>query len=381
MRIRNRQLPVLLSLFLALCFATAARADDIEPLLAKIKAVGKRGDGNVEAARAWKKLSKHSSGVLTDILAAMDDANPVALNYLRSAFETIADRTLSQGKPLPTAKLEAFVKDTQYNGKARRLAYEWLVRIDGTAPDRLLPSMVNDPGAALRRDAVARLIDKAKKFDAKKQAKKARQAYQLALKYARDRDQVQEVAGQLKKLGVEVDLTKHFGFITQWMVVAPFDNHKEVGFARSYPPEEKVNLAVAYAGKDGKKISWKKIDTDKNMGMVDFNQIFGDWHGVVAYACTVVNSPKTRPVEIRASSNDAVKIYLNGKEIYSREEYHHGTRMDQHTGKGMLRKGRNTILIKVCQNEQTETWAQEWSFNLRVTDHLGAPVPIKVEVK
>ena len=31
---------------------------------------------------------------------------------------------------------------------------------------------------------------------------------------------------------------------------------------------------------------------------------------------------------------------------------------------------------KVCQNEQTDDWAQLWSFHLRVCDSLGGAVPV-----
>ena len=92
----------------------------------------------------------------------------------------------------------------------------------------------------------------------------------------------------------------------------------------------------------------------------------------------VVESPKEQQVQMRAGSNNAVKIWLNGKLIYFREEYHHGMRMDQHTATGTLRAGRNTILIKVCQNEQTDAWAQKWDFQLRVCDKLGGAVPLAV---
>ena len=71
-------------------------------------------------------------------------------------------------------------------------------------------------------------------------------------------------------------------------------------------------------------------------------------------------------------------IYLNGKDIYFREEYHHGMQMDQHVGRGQLRAGRNEILIKVCQNEQEDSWAQQWSFQLRICDGLGGVVPVTV---
>ena len=77
------------------------------------------------------------------------------------------------------------------------------------------------------------------------------------------------------------------------------------------------------------------------------------------------------PVQVRAGSTNALKVFVNGKEVFAREEYHHGTRMDQHVGRGTLRAGRNEILVKVCQNEQTESWAESWGFQLRVCDALG----------
>ena len=39
-------------------------------------------------------------------------------------------------------------------------------------------------------------------------------------------------------------------------------------------------------------------------------------------------------------------------------------RVDQHIGTGTLKKGKNEVLIKVCQNEQTEQWAQLWTFQV-----------------
>ena len=111
-------------------------------------------------------------------------------------------------------------------------------------------------------------------------------------------------------------------------------------------------------------------------GLVDINKIGGPLHGATYFGFTAVSSPVERPMEVRAGSNNAVRIWLNGKEIYFREEYHHGMEMDQHVGKGTLKVGRNEILIKVCQNEQTDSWAQLWSFQLRVCDHLGGAVPV-----
>jgi hypothetical protein len=100
--------------------------------------------------------------------------------------------------------------------------------------------------------------------------------------------------------------------------------------------------------------------------------------GAAAYAFAAVHSAAEQPVQIRAASNNAVKIFLNGKQIFFREEYHHGMAMDQHVGFGVLKAGRNEVLIKICQNEQTDDWAQSWSFQLRVCDAVGSAVPLKL---
>ena len=84
------------------------------------------------------------------------------------------------------------------------------------------------------------------------------------------------------------------------------------------------------------------------------------------------------PVEIRFGCIAAVKIFLNGKEVFAREEYHHGQRFDQYLGTGTLKPGRNEILIKVCQNNQTENWAQDWKFQVRLCDFTGGALPITV---
>lgn len=356
-----------------------AQAQDTAALIAKIRTVGLEGKGNVAAAKAWDQLIQSGNEALIPILAGMDDANPIAANYLRGAFETIAAKALQSNNKLPADQLEVFIEDTKHSGIGRRLAYEWLVKVDEKAPQRLLPKMVNDPGAELRRDAVSVLLKKANATLEAGKKDAAKKQFQKALQFARDRDQVNTIAKNLKSLDAPVDLTDHFGFITNWMVIGPFNSKDGVGFETVYPPEKEINLNAKYEGVDGKTVTWKsaKGNSDK-LGVVDLNEAIGDFHGVVAYGYTVVNSPKKREVEIRAGSNNAVRMYLNGKEIYAREEYHHGMQMDQHVGRGVLKAGENQILIKVCQNEQTDSWAQQWSFQVRISDALGAKVPVRV---
>jgi hypothetical protein len=346
--------------------------------LAKIRAVGKEGQGNVEAARAWQELVKLGPRVLIDILTALDDADPRAANWLRSAVDAIAEREVASKRPLPADKLEAFVKDTKHSGLARRLAYEWLVKVDATAPDRLLPGMLNDPGQELRRDAVVRKIAEADRVFEDGDREAAARAYRTVFAAVRDRDQVDYLASQLKKLGIDVDRAAHLGIIQRWHIIGPFDNSNGIGFNAVYPPEKLVDLKGSYPGKEGKAVSWKQHATADPYGVVDFNKAIEKSLGVVGYAFAAVESPREQAVEVRAASANAVRIYLNGKEIFAREEYHHGNRFDGMVGKGILKAGRNEVLIKVCQNEQKEDWAQAWSFQLRICDAIGGAVPFKI---
>ncbi len=352
-----------------------ASAQEAQSLVLRIKAVGKEGVGNVEAAKAFKELVRLGPDVLPDVLTGMDDANPIGLNWLRAAVESIQDKALTENQKIPADKIAAFLNDTTHAHTSRRLAYECLVRLDPTTPARLLPKLLDDPSPELRRDAVAVKLKQGKElvFGTPNGPK---DYFQDLLKHARDRDQVTAICDELKKQGVEIDQTKHFGFITRWLLVGPFDNVKGVGFHNVYPPEKGVDVKSSYIGKDNDKVQWKEHVTEKTLGLVDLTEAVGKLKGAVVYAYAVVSSDRERPVDLRCGSNNAVRIWLNGKEIFGREEYHHGFAMDQHVGKGTLKRGRNQILIKVCQNEQTDSWAQRWDFQLRVCDHLGAAAPV-----
>ena len=82
-------------------------------------------------------------------------------------------------------------------------------------------------------------------------------------------------------------------------------------------------------------------------------------------------SETARPAELRLGCKNAWKVWLNGKLLFSRDEYHRGMQIDQYRMPVELEAGRNTILVKACQNEQVESWTVEWEFQLRVCDKLG----------
>lgn len=107
-------------LLLALLLTSPAAGADTAALLARLKAVGKEGAGNAEAGKAWKELVQAGPEELPAILAALDDADATAANWLRAAVDAVAERALAAGRPLPKEQLEKFVRDTRHAGPARR---------------------------------------------------------------------------------------------------------------------------------------------------------------------------------------------------------------------------------------------------------------------
>ena len=147
---------------------------------------------------------------------------------------------------------------------------------------------------------------------------------------------------------------------------------------RAAPIRESQGPLEQFIEKSGAKLRWTEFTTPDPYGVVDLNKALGAYKGVVAYAFAAVRSPRERPVQVRVGSANAVQIFLNGQRLFAREEYHHGMRMDQHVAPATLKAGRNELLVKVCQNEQMEDWAQEWNLQLRLCDAVGEAVPFTV---
>lgn len=356
----------------ALAGPAVAEKPMVADSLARIKAVGKEGQGNEAASAAWKTLVKSGGSALLPTLEAFAGANPTAANWLRSAVDAIVQAEEKAGRKLPAEDLKKFIDTKSNDPAARRIAYELFAKLEKETAAWMIEGMVDDPSLELRRDAIAVHLK-----EAKSDAKKLSPLFAAA----RDKDQVEEIAKALKK--TEADITSHFGFVERWYVVGPFDSTKGTGFDKAYAPEAGVDLTATYEGKGGAKASWKAVvakpdSKGKQYAMVDLNAELAKHKDAVSYAYAVVSLDKDTPVELRAGSTTSIKIFVNGKPVFARDEYHHGHVMDQHVGQTILKAGKNELLLKICQNNQTEQWAQNWAFQLRICDATGGAVPFKL---
>jgi hypothetical protein len=356
----------------ALCAATAAA--DLASSIGSLRGVGHEGKGNADASIAWQEVAKTEASNLPIVLAGMNGANPLAENWFRAAVDTIADRTMAAKKDLPISELKAFIANTQHSTAPRVLAFDLVRKVSPEDAEKLTPSLLEDPSSDLRRYPIVKLIEDGEKLLEKKDTEAAGATFEKALISARDEDQIKKLTKSLRDLGRKVDLVKHFGFLTHWNLIAPFTNVDRKGFDEVFQPEKEIKLAATYPGKSGE-VKWVEFKSGDEYGMIDFNKPFGMEKQVTGYAHTEFNSAEERDAEIRIGCKNGWKIWLNGELVFARDEYHRGMKLDQYKLPAKLHKGKNSILVKCCQNEQTEEWTVEWQFQLRICDSTGTAIP------
>ncbi|QDT36516.1 hypothetical protein [Stratiformator vulcanicus] len=342
----------------------------VKESLRTVRAVDHFGEGNAAAREAVDRLGKLPASQLASVLHAFKDANPIARNYLRNAAEQIFTRERDQ---ISLDELVRFAADTSQDPQARKMVVEWVREESPTRADELIDRFLSDPSGELRRDAVARRVDRAENLLEQEQFDLARDVYQEALGGAVHEDQVKAIVAALGDLDVEVDIAEHLGLLREWQVIGPFDNTDTGGFDVAYPPESKFEPTASYAGKLGE-VRWQPIETDDDFGVVDIAKSFENWKGSAVYLTTTFDSSENRRAQLRLGTANAYKIWVNGEFVFGREEYHRGKRLDQYLVPIDLVRGENRFLIKLLQNEQTQDWAQAYTVQVRVTDGAGAAI-------
>lgn len=317
------------------------------------------GMDQAELAAAADRLATIQGGDFRPALAALGDATPAGANWLRSGLDRAAERL---GDALGGDALAGFVADKDLPPRGRSLAFGWLEARDPARAAALLAGMLDEDALDLRRAAVAKLLADAAAGD----AAALLAAHRQALVAARDVDQVEAIATWLTEHGEPTDVAETLGFVRRWKVSGDYDNVGGVGFATVYPPEK--------AGADVVVADWKPVASSHKHGEVDLNAAVATKKGVLAYALAEVQMPAAGRAEVRIGSPCAIVVWVNGRQVMAHEIYHASEAIDQYVAVAEFRQGANSVLVKCCQNEQTEPWAGEWKFQLRITDSLGRPL-------
>ena len=146
-------------------------------------------------------------------------------------------------------------------------------------------------------------------------------------------------------------------------LVGPFDAPDMSYLQVAYPPEKEIALSQTYQGKGNARLRWYKIRAEPSGFMRLENRITPSERGIV-YGMVYVISPDNRDVLMLVGSDDGVRIWLNEELIHTNPAYR-GAYPDQDRIPVSLKKGRNTLLIKVLQG------GGGWGYYVRFADPEG----------
>lgn len=372
------------SFLLLLVFANGLLAQDASPeQLQAIQTIAQQGKGTEAGQAAWNRISEGGPGLLLPLLQAMDRPGVVPSNWLRTAFDRIADREWKTGgAKIDAAALLAFAQDSKRQGRARRLALETAEKLRPGTSTKLYPGWLNDP--EFRFEGVAVALTKAQQLAKTGNKVQAVAAFRVAFAASRDLQQARAAAAGLLELGVTVSVAEHMGFLTDWYLIGPFDSQGKQGFKLTYPPEKKVDLSEELPGQ-GKKVRWLRYRVKeppptsgaRHQALVNLREkdALGDADDAVAFAYTTFNVPTAQEVEFRGAADDNLTVWVNGVRVFGYEEWRNGVRLDRHRFKVQLRAGENTVLVKVCQTPAPNP-EPNWEFFLRVVDATGKGIPM-----
>ncbi len=151
----------------------------------------------------------------------------------------------------------------------------------------------------------------------------------------------------------------------QWLVNAPYDNTN--GFAKVFPPERRINLNPASTTQEDQP-AWQHPRDGCWDGYIDLKKIYTRYNWSVGYAFIMVQSPDRRRVQFRIGTNEAAKLWLNGREVW-RMNLGRDAIFDNDIVEVELEPGNNPVLLKICNR------INEWGFYFRVTDAEGRGLP------
>jgi hypothetical protein len=372
-----------MSLVLGMLFALTPAAQDISR---DIEVVAKQGRGTPEGRDAWERIIAARLEALPALLERMTGSDTVADNWLRTAFEQIANREFHKGtaNECEVARLLNFAKNDKNPGRARRFALEWLDELDPGASERLYPSWLEDP--EFRYEAVAQTLAKARTWVKESKREQAITLFHQGFASSRDVQQARDAAAGLESLKEPAQsVGEHLGFLMDWYLIGPFDGRGQKGFHLEYPPEKKIDLTAELDGQEGK-VRWKRyrvkeppnISSGRHQALVNLceKEALGNADDAVAFAYTEFAVAKAQLVEFRGAADDNFAVWVNGNKVFAFEEWRNGVRHDRHRFKVKLKEGKNTVLVKICQSAAPNP-EPNWEFFLRVVDETGKGIAMR----
>lgn len=170
-------------------------------------------------------------------------------------------------------------------------------------------------------------------------------------------------------------LVESMGVIRNWMMIGPFDNVSNSGYAKAYPPEELIDFSKTYDAKDGNSARWNPLVNSAATGWIFLENHTTTTDAVFYFYCNVI-SLQAQAVNLAFGASGSFKIMLNGSLVLA-DSIFRNTGDDMFMQRVTLRKGDNPLLVKICGEwrGQAEGGRLRFSnFSLRFLSDAYAPI-------
>lgn len=171
----------------------------------------------------------------------------------------------------------------------------------------------------------------------------------------------------------------------EWHIIGPFD---DTGFKKHnvvYPPELRINFDETYPGKDGVTARWEKFETE-GWPLIDLRRYGSDELNeyAICYLYREMESPAEAQLAVDMGSDDGLKVWLNGRVVVD-ADVPRGLNPQDHRVIFPLRKGRNTLLVKVTNGVAGWEFQMQPVIEPRIASlleyHLNLDFPLTPESK
>lgn len=132
-----------------------------------------------------------------------------------------------------------------------------------------------------------------------------------------------------------------------WNIIGPFPNDaSDTALDKDFGPEAKgPDFGVKLKGRDGD-VSWGIVRTN-GVGYVDLTAHYaGKGANSASYLTRNIESPVDQEATLSIGNDDGAKIWINGEKVFENRD-HFAATPNRNTAKVKLKKGSNTVLIKI----------------------------------
>lgn len=184
-----------------------------------------------------------------------------------------------------------------------------------------------------------------------------------------------DAARRAGKLSQAKTLLDGLAFVRSWRAIGPFDNAARSGFSKAFAPENEVNFAKIYKGKDDQTVRWRALPLATANGSCEIGQHLGDETPSVFYAATAIFSLQAQNVWLRFDPSGAAKIWLGGALVLSDDKYRARQLYlaDPIRVPVALKAGWNSLLVKIADE------SDDGAFALRLTRTDGNDLPLRAD--